>query len=61
MRWSADLNSRALKRGVGEMKIFQWDKINEKMPRAVAAWISNRIKSGNNSQAGTKRGVSDRI
>jgi hypothetical protein len=38
MRGSADLNSRALKKGVGEMKIFQWDKISEKMSRAITAY-----------------------
>ncbi len=58
MRGSADLNSRALKRVWGEMKIFQWDKISEKMPRAAGARISAGVPSGRYIVK-IKRGVAD--
>ncbi len=61
MRGSADLNSRALKKGVGEMKIFQRDKTSEKMPRAVATRISSKAASDGHIRIEIKRGVSNRI
>jgi hypothetical protein len=61
MRGSADLKSKALEKGVGEMKIFRWDKISENMLCAVAARISKPGYIRRTYSGDIKRGVSDRI